>query len=86
MAVVLSAALASFATAQTSPAIDVNWRQFGEQAMARADRDTRQRIANSPEERAKYIAAEVGRELDRLKVPRNTNIVERGTSWATLGA
>lgn len=65
--------------------VNFDWKQFGKQAFEQADYYTKQRITQSTEERAKYIAHEVGRQLNSMRVMPNTNMLTRGMSWKRYG-
>lgn len=73
--------------AQQAPdPVNFDWRAFGRQAVEGADYTTRRRLAQSAEERVQFIAAEVGRQLNALRIMPNTNFVERGVSWTRHGS
>lgn len=73
--------------AQQAPdPVNFDWRAFGRQAVENADYMTKRRLAESSEERVRFVAAEVGRQLNALRIMPNTNYIERGVSWARHGA
>jgi len=66
-------------------AVSFDWKLFGKKAVDRADYYTKKRIMQSTEEKARYIAQEVGRQLNAMRVMPNTNMMTRGMSWKRYG-
>ena len=65
--------------------VNFDWKQFGKKVIDRADYSTKKKIMNSTEERARYIAQEVGRQLNAMRVMPNTSMLSRGMSWKRYG-
>ena len=66
----------------TKEIVNFDWKKFGKKVVDDADYFTKKRIAKSAEARARYIAHEVGRRLNKMKVMPNTSMLSRGVSKA----
>lgn len=85
-AVVLSALLvpahAGAKDYTTKQVVNFDWKKFGKKVIEDADYFEKKRIGKSAEARARYIAHEVGRKLNAMKVMPNTSMLTRGVSKA----
>jgi hypothetical protein len=66
----------------TQEIVNFDWNKFGKKIIDDADYLTKKRIGKSAEARARYIAHEVGRKLNKMKVMPNTSMLTRGVSKA----
>jgi hypothetical protein len=66
----------------TEQIVNFDWKHFGKKVIDDADYLTKKLIGKSPEARARYIAHEVGRKLNAMKVMPNTSMLTRGVSKA----